>query len=171
MGNTEYNNTIFDNTAANFNFSPNNVETSDELLAPETYNYERETNFAKLKRKIKIAKIAIFSVTVTVTGGAIIVGLTQNNNGPKIPAIEAPVFRVENKTLYYSFKLTNLKNYIVTFTINNTKENVYQVVLDKEDIYENNYDLSSYSGSMNASLHYSNEVDHFGNLYSYNFEL
>ena len=171
MANTEYNNTVFDNTAANFNFSPDNTAQSDELLAPETYNYERETNFAKLKRKIKIAKIAIFSVTVTVTGGAIVVGLTQNNNGTKTPAIEAPAFRVENKTLHYSFKLTNLNNYKVIFTINKDKENIYKVILDKEDGYENSYDLSSFSGSMSATLDYSNEVDHYGNLYTYNFEL
>ena len=171
MANTDYNNIVFDNTANNFNFSPDNTATSDELSAPENYNYERETNFAKLKRKIKIAKIAIFSVTVTVTGGAIVVGLTQNNNGPKTPAIEAPAFRLENKTLYYSFRVTDLNNYKVIFKINNDKENIYQVILDKENTYENSYDLSSYSGSMSATLDYSNEVDHYGNLYTYEFTL
>ena len=171
MANTDFNNTVFDNTAANFNFSPDNTATSDELSAGEIYDYERETNFAKLKRKIKIAKIAIFSVTVSVTGGAIIVGLVQNNNGPKTPVIEAPNFRVENKTLFYSFTLNDIRNYKVIFTIKNNKENIYEVVLDKNDTYENSYDLSSYSGSMSATLDYSNEVDHYGNLYTFNFEL
>lgn len=171
MANTEFNNIVFDNTATTTNFSPNNVAQSDELLAPETYNYERETNFAKLKRKIKIAKIAVFSVTVTVTGGAIVIGLTQSNNGPKIPVVETPSFRVENKTLFYSFKLNDVKNYKVIFTIKNNKGNIYEIVLDKDDTYENSYDLSSYSGSLSASLDYSNEVDLFGNLYTYNFEL
>lgn len=171
MANTEFNNIVFDNTNANFNYSPDNVQTSDELLAGETYDYERETNFAKMKRKIKVAKLAIFSVTVTITGGAIVVGLTQNEGFLKTPVIEAPSFRVENKVLYYSFNLTNLKNYKVTFTINQNKENLYKIILDKENKYENSYDLSSYSGSMSASLDYTNEADHFGNLYTYNFTL
>lgn len=171
MANTEFNNIAFDNTATSTNFSPDNVAQSDELLAPETYNYERVTNFAKLKRKIKVAKIAIFSVTVSVTGGAIVVGLTQNNNGPKIPVIETPNFRVENKTLHYSFKINDIRNYKVIFTIKNNKENIYEVALDKNDTYENSYDLSNYSGSMSATLDYYNGVDHFGNLYTYNFEL
>ncbi|MBQ0009217.1 MAG: hypothetical protein KBS97_02975 [Firmicutes bacterium] len=171
MANTDFNNTVFDNTAANFNFSPDNTATSDELKVGETYNHERETNFAKLKRKIKIAKIAIFSVTVTITGGAIVVGLTQNKNAIKTPVVESLNFRVKNKTLFYSFKLTDINNYKVIFTIKNSKENIYEVVLDKNDTYENSYDLSSYSGSMSASLDYSNEVDHYGNLYTFNFEL
>lgn len=171
MANTEFNNIVFDNTATTTNFSPNNVAQSDELLAPETYNYERETNFAKLKRKIKIAKIAVFSVTVTVTGGAIVVGLNQNNVGAKTPVVEAPSFRVENKTLIYSFKLNNVNNYKVIFTINQDKENIYKVTLDKDNTYENSYDLSSYSGSMSASLDYTNEVDHAGNLYTFNFTI
>lgn len=171
MANTEFNNIVFDNTAQTTNFSPNNVTTSDELLAPETYNYEKPTNFSKLKKKIKVGKIVFFSVTVSVTGGAIVVGLTQNNIGAKTPVVEAPSFRVENKTLYYSFKLSNTRNYIVIFTINQDKEQIYKVILDKDDKYENSYDLSSYSGSLNASIDYSNDVDHFGNLYKYEFTL
>ena len=171
MANTDYNNIEFDNTAEKTVFSPNNVAESDEILAPETYDYERETNFAKLKRKIKVAKIAFFSVTVTVTGGAIVIGLAQNNNGPKIPVIETPNFRIENKNLLYAFKINDIKNYKVIFTIKNSKENIYQVILEKDDTYENSYDLSNFSGSMSATLDYSNEVDLFGNLYTYNFEL
>lgn len=171
MANTEFNNIAFDNTAQTTNFSPNNITTSDELLAPETYNYEKPTNFSKLKKKIKVAKIAFFSVTITVTGGAIVVGLRQNNIGAKPPVVEAPSFRVENKIIFYSFKLNDIKNYKIMFTISKDNEQIYKVMIDKEDKYENSYDLSNYSGSLNASIDYSNDVDHFGNLYKYEFTL
>lgn len=171
MANVEYNNTVFDNTAQTFNSSPDNTTTSDELLAGEVYDYEHETNFAKAKRVAKAIKIVFFTITISVTGGAIVVGLTRSNVGSATPKIEEPVFNVENKVLYYSFNLTNLKNYKVTFTILNKETEIYKVVLEKEQTYSNSYDLSKYSGSMSASLDYSNDVDHFGNLYKYPFTL
>lgn len=171
MANTEFNDIQFNNLKETTNFSPNNIEQSDELLVGESFDYERQTNFSKLKRKIKITKIALFSVTVSVTGGAIVVGLTQNAMGATPPTIEAPAFRLENKTLIYSFTLSNLRNYKVIFTINKGNEQIYNVKLDKEQKYENSYDLSNYSGSLNAKIDYSNDVDHFGNLYTFEFTL
>lgn len=171
MSETEFNNLTFDNIKETTNFSPDNISTSDELLAPETYDYERPTNFSKLKSKIKVAKIAFFTITVSVTGGAIVVGLVQNNIGAKPPVIEQPNFRVENKQLIYSFKVSDVRNYKVIFTINQNDTNIYKVVFDKNDTYENSYDLSEYSGSLNAKIDYTNEVDHSGNLYTFNFNL
>ena len=171
MSKTEINNIPFDNTAVTTNFSPNNTLQSDELLTGESFDYERQTNFSKLKRKIKITKIVLFSITVSVTGGAIVVGITQNGIGANPPTIEAPAFKLENKTLIYSFALSNLRNYKVIFTINKGNEQIYNVKLDKEQKYESSYDLSNYSGSLNAKIDYSNDADHFGNLYTFEFTI
>lgn len=171
MADTETNNIESDNTAQTTNFSPDNLATSDELLAPEVYNYERPTNFAKLKRKIKVGKIVFFSLTISITGGAIVVGLVRNNIGAKAPVIEQPSFRVENKQLIYSFKVSEIRNYKVIFTINQNDQNIYKVIINKDDTYNNTYDLSEYSGSLDAKLDYTNEVDHAGNLYTFNFTL
>lgn len=170
----EYNNLDTDNTATNFNATPDNTKTSDELDAPISYGYEypvRETNFAKLKKNIKIIKIAACTVTVTVTGGALVVVIRNNMVAKEIPKVENYEVNVINKFLSYKADLSNMGKYTVFFEINKGGQIINKDSYTNNGHIEKSYDLSAYIGEITTKLGYGNGVDYYISLKENKFVL
>ena len=166
----EYNALLTNNTSTSFNASVNNVKTSDETLAGPIYEEARVTNFAKLKRKTKIAKIALLSVTVGVTGGALTVSITNKVNGD-IPTFTNTEITLNEGTIYYSFSIAKQTKYLSYFSIKNDEEELYYVQHGSVGDYFGEYQLKDYQGQFTAEIGYTNGADIFKAIKSETFTI
>lgn len=158
------------NTATTFCDSPNNTVQSDELAAPSSYEGEEKvTRYALKKRKIHRAKVAFFSITIGVTGGAVITSLVPVFKKAGSPQISTHEFEVRDNTLYYAIKVENIKDHKGAFTITNNEKEIYVVALSKDGSYVNCFELEDYGGSFSASVTYVDSNNNKQSLYTFDF--
>ena len=149
MGTFETNEIDTDNIAQNFNDSPDNIATSDELSPKECFFNQIDTTYAKKKRDDALLLKAGTVLTVSATalfGGYMI----TNAFVPELPSIENVSQVITNGTLHYSFEVKNKNRYSLTYIVQINHEDFEGNALniDKDGLIEGDMSIPSYSKEM-----------------------
>ena len=149
MGTFETNEIDTDNIAQNFNDSPDNIATSDELTPKECFFSQEDTSYAKKKRNdallLKAGAVLMTSATA-LFGGYMITSAFL----PELPSIENVSQAISNNSIHYSFEIKNKNRYTLTYIVQINHEDFENnvVSIEKEGIVEGIMPIPSYSEEM-----------------------
>lgn len=171
MSESEYNEISFDNTKITFDVNTDNIAQSDELLTGESYNYEKETKYAKAKRISKGTTAAVVAVSVTAFAGGIFGTIAPEFMTKQTPVCASPSFSYANHILSYSFEAQNIGNYVIKIRVYNTPTKVqfYTESILENGKVERTIDCTDFPGENVAYVNYTNNADLEATLYKYTF--
>lgn len=158
---TECNDIPYDNLATNFNNSPNNIQTSDELEASAVYTNKMGTSYS-ISKMITKAGIAA-SIVATGVGGATIL----KNSFIKSPVLSDNIITVsqEKDELSYSFSIKNEGKMTCLFEVKSTEKTYLSLDVSISNKYEGVISNIGYDVELNYKLTYSNNVDYTSTLW------
>ncbi len=146
----EVNNLQTDNIATNFNASPNNVETSDELSLAESFFAKQDTNYATKKREDDKNKKTVTTLTLGATA-ILSTFIFANSYLPTLPKVNDISQTIVEGSLQYSFNIVGNKKYALTYLVSVNDETFYETDVSENAHYEGKVDIASYSLSMKIS--------------------
>ena len=171
----EFNELNINNANITFNDKPNNIETSDEMSAPIMIQDNMEgTNFAKKKRR---TKIAIYSgLTILVTAASIASGsIISNAFILNPPSVSESSYTVEEEVFKYSFTIINTNNYDVYYQITIGDRSLLKVDCSESGIYEGtfneNKDLMNENYVAVFHINFTNKFDYSKQLVKVKFKV
>ncbi len=150
MRESEINDLQTDNIATNFNASPNNVETSDELSLSESFFSKQDTNYAAAKREDERTKkvAAALSLGATALFGT---AIFANAYLPSLPSVDKIAQSVVDQELHYSFVVSNNKKYSLTYTVSIKDEVLHVIDVSENKQHEGKITIVDYSLEMKIS--------------------
>ncbi len=142
----EFNNIETNNLKQSFSNSPNNIETSDEISLGESLFLKQDTTYALKKRDDEKAKRIVAAITISAT--AILGGtFLANSFLPTLPSIDNISQSVIDKSIHYSFDISNNKKYDVIYVVyvNDKALENSQINIRENKHYEGMVSIPDYS--------------------------
>lgn len=161
---SEFNDLSTNNLETTFSNSPNNLETSDELTASENYVTKMGTNHSIAKGVNRAIVTTALSVSIS-TGGYMLLTNSMVHNPTTIDNVSF-TYKENIDSLHYEFFITNTNEYPTTFSIYYEKDKVVIFTLDvtKEGVYQGDVTSLGYDRTVVYDVSYKAN-DYIGTLY------
>lgn len=164
----EFNTLNYNNANVTFTGNVNNIETSDELTASPLYQEKMGTAYSKSKAVVRAFNFA--GISLILTAAAIKTGsLISNVYVLNPPSINDVVYKVENQTFSFDFKVSNEGKYEITYFLYINNIETLKEDCSEPTTYHGSYTDLNIGDTGHFYIEFSNRVDYHKTIETYSF--